>query len=237
MYDPMAGQRHAQVGRRSGATELDRDGTHPTLLEVAHRTTPSLLRRGRHRVPNRCECERSGGDLHERAGPAGATSLGPPISLSIRCGSRTAHARPAMGRSRIGMPVWVEPLNEGGTPMCAAMDRAGRIAHSWIQTYPQSFPPIVINLSDGESTDGDAATWARTTHPAAFRRRTTVVVQHHARHRQRPDTVDVPARSGSTRRSVRPPTVRDVQRAARVHAHRCGPSGGTGLNPGHGGCR
>lgn len=58
------------------------------------------------------------------------------------------------------MPVWVEPLNEGGTPMCAAMDRAGRIAHSWIQAYPQSFPPIVINLTDGESTDGDASTWA-----------------------------------------------------------------------------
>lgn len=59
------------------------------------------------------------------------------------------------------MPIWVEPLNEGGTPMCAAMDRAGRIAHSWIQAYPQSFPPIVINLTDGESTDGDAGTWAQ----------------------------------------------------------------------------
>ncbi|MFK8024971.1 MAG: VWA domain-containing protein [Ilumatobacter sp.] len=58
------------------------------------------------------------------------------------------------------MPIWVEPLNEGGTPMCAAMDRAGRIAHAWIQTYPQSFPPIIINLTDGESTDGDAGTWA-----------------------------------------------------------------------------
>lgn len=59
------------------------------------------------------------------------------------------------------MPIWVEPLNEGGTPMCAAMDRAGRIAHAWIKAYPQSFPPIVINLSDGESTDGDPSTWAR----------------------------------------------------------------------------
>lgn len=58
------------------------------------------------------------------------------------------------------MPIWVEPLNEGGTPMCAAMDRAGRIAHAWVQTYPRSFPPIVINLTDGESTDGDASTWA-----------------------------------------------------------------------------
>ena len=64
------------------------------------------------------------------------------------------------GSLQYRMPIWVEPLNNGGTPMCAALDRAGRIAHSWVQTYPQSFPPIVINLTDGESTDGAPAVWA-----------------------------------------------------------------------------
>lgn len=58
------------------------------------------------------------------------------------------------------MPIWVEPLNDGGTPMCAALDRAGRIAHSWVESYPQSFPPIIINLTDGESTDGAPGVWA-----------------------------------------------------------------------------
>lgn len=57
-------------------------------------------------------------------------------------------------------PVWIEPEHEGGTPMCAAMDRAGKIAHTWIQSYPNSFPPIVLNLTDGESTDGDPKPWA-----------------------------------------------------------------------------
>lgn len=64
------------------------------------------------------------------------------------------------GSLQYRMPIWVEPLNDGGTPMCAALDRAGRIAHSWVQTYPQSFPPIVINLTDGESTDGPPSVWA-----------------------------------------------------------------------------
>jgi hypothetical protein len=77
----------------------------------------------------------------------------------LRIEDRTRHT--SDGPLSYRMPIWVEPLNEGGTPMCAAMDRAGRIAHSWVRTYPQSFPPIVINLTDGASTDGDAAVWAQ----------------------------------------------------------------------------
>ena len=58
------------------------------------------------------------------------------------------------------MPIWIEALNDGGTPMCSAFDRAGRIVHSWVQTYPGSFPPIIINLTDGAATDGDPTVWA-----------------------------------------------------------------------------
>ena len=31
----------------------------------------------------------------------------------------------------------------------------------WCDAYPDSFPPIVVNLSDGESTDGDPREWAQ----------------------------------------------------------------------------
>lgn len=58
------------------------------------------------------------------------------------------------------MPVWVEPFASGGTPMCAAVNQAGRLVRSWCDQYPDSFPPIVINISDGESTDGNPAEWA-----------------------------------------------------------------------------
>jgi len=57
-------------------------------------------------------------------------------------------------------PVWIEPGSSGGTPMCSALDRAGALAHAWVQSYPTAFPPVVINLSDGEATDGDPRVWA-----------------------------------------------------------------------------
>jgi hypothetical protein len=65
------------------------------------------------------------------------------------------------GTQRFVVPVWVEALATGGTPMCAAIDQAGRLVKPWCDQYPDSFPPIVINLSDGESTDGDPREWAR----------------------------------------------------------------------------
>jgi hypothetical protein len=60
----------------------------------------------------------------------------------------------------INAPVWVEPVGRGGTPMCAALDQAGRLAASWVARHPAAFPPVVVNLSDGEATDGDPAVWA-----------------------------------------------------------------------------
>jgi hypothetical protein len=58
------------------------------------------------------------------------------------------------------MPIWVESNGKGGTPMCAAFNQAGQIASAWIKSYPASFPPIIINLTDGESTDGNPTQWA-----------------------------------------------------------------------------
>lgn len=70
-------------------------------------------------------------------------------------------SRPApSGSGEISSPVWVEPKASGGTPMCAAFDRAGQLVAGWLQQFPASFPPIVLNLTDGESTDGDPTEWA-----------------------------------------------------------------------------
>lgn len=62
---------------------------------------------------------------------------------------------------RYVVPIWVDALAAGGTPVCAAMNFIGRIVRGWVDRYPDSFPPIIINLSDGESTDGDPAEWSR----------------------------------------------------------------------------
>lgn len=58
------------------------------------------------------------------------------------------------------VPVWVDPVNGGGTPMSAAIDRAGQLLAPWVRSHRSSFPPIVINASDGAATDGDPSRWA-----------------------------------------------------------------------------
>ena len=47
-----------------------------------------------------------------------------------------------------------------GTPMCAAFNYVYNIAASWCASHPGSFPPMVIHLTDGESTDGDPVPFA-----------------------------------------------------------------------------
>ena len=55
----------------------------------------------------------------------------------------------------IKFPIWIDPLQSGGTPMCQSFSKAKSIVTAWLSAHPNSFPPIVINITDGESTDGD----------------------------------------------------------------------------------
>lgn len=55
----------------------------------------------------------------------------------------------------IKFPIWFDSVANGGTPMCHAINRAQTILSGWLSQYPDCFPPIVINVTDGESTDGD----------------------------------------------------------------------------------
>lgn len=48
---------------------------------------------------------------------------------------------------------WVEPVAKGRTPMGGAIRMARSMCAAWCRKHPQSFPPIVINISDGEVTD------------------------------------------------------------------------------------
>lgn len=57
--------------------------------------------------------------------------------------------------SRIPFPVWLEPRMAGGTPMCAALRKARDILAPWCDAHPQSYPPTVIHVTDGQSTDGN----------------------------------------------------------------------------------
>jgi hypothetical protein len=55
----------------------------------------------------------------------------------------------------IKFPIWIEPAARGQTPMCEALEKSREILEKWSNDHPMSYPPTVINLTDGESTDGN----------------------------------------------------------------------------------
>lgn len=56
------------------------------------------------------------------------------------------------------MPIWLDPVAENGTPMAEAFADAHRvISNGWLPSHPDSFPPIVINITDGAPNDPAAA--------------------------------------------------------------------------------
>jgi hypothetical protein len=52
-------------------------------------------------------------------------------------------------------PVWFEPVAVGRTPMCQAITNAIQALTEFIGRFRESFPPLVINISDGKATDGN----------------------------------------------------------------------------------
>lgn len=84
-----------------------------------------------------------------------------PISLvgnsPIRVEQRTRQVSDGRGGvvdRKFNAPIWFEPTCGGGTPMCAALTKAAAVLKPFMAQYPYCFPPIVINISDGESSDG-----------------------------------------------------------------------------------
>lgn len=58
------------------------------------------------------------------------------------------------------VPIWIDPKTQGGTPICSALVKACEILDEWIPQHQQSFPPIVVNITDGESSEGDPIPYA-----------------------------------------------------------------------------
>jgi hypothetical protein len=55
----------------------------------------------------------------------------------------------------VRFPVWIHPAADGKTPMCDALSQVKAIIETWLAEHPQGFPPTVLHLTDGESSDGD----------------------------------------------------------------------------------
>ena len=58
------------------------------------------------------------------------------------------------GKSPEGPGRWVWVEASGDAPARAALSQAGRLAARWASDHPDAGPPILIHLTDGESSDG-----------------------------------------------------------------------------------
>lgn len=57
--------------------------------------------------------------------------------------------------TEVRFPVWFDLDALGKTPMCRALSDAYDILAPWVESHPESFPPLVFNITDGEASDGD----------------------------------------------------------------------------------
>jgi hypothetical protein len=62
--------------------------------------------------------------------------------------------------SRTKFPIWFDPLSSGGTPMCAGLTKAAETIAEWCDKHPNSYPPTILHVTDGQSTDGEPETVA-----------------------------------------------------------------------------
>ncbi|MFO0807553.1 MAG: vWA domain-containing protein [Gemmataceae bacterium] len=79
-------------------------------------------------------------------------------SMPARVETRTKKVDDGVGGlidQTVRFPVWFEPVANGGTPMCQALGQAAHVLQTWLAQHPNCFPPVVINITDGESQDGD----------------------------------------------------------------------------------
>lgn len=58
-------------------------------------------------------------------------------------------------KQRVKFPVWIDPIHDGGTPMREAMGTIAETVAEWCDKHPSSYPPTIVHVTDGQSTDGD----------------------------------------------------------------------------------
>lgn len=51
--------------------------------------------------------------------------------------------------TKVKVPVWFDAVAVDSTPMLEAVRLAYRVLRPWVDTHKQSYPPIVINITDG----------------------------------------------------------------------------------------
>lgn len=76
----------------------------------------------------------------------------------LRVESRTKLIPDGVGgaiEQKVKFPVWFDAEASGQTPMCEALAAAGLAVKGFVDEFPDAFPPIVLNLTDGMPSDGN----------------------------------------------------------------------------------
>jgi hypothetical protein len=101
-----------------------------------------------------------GGDVKSALSEFSLADL--PVSLNKLANTRTEKRRQKVEDGTGGlvevdvdMPIWVDAVADGATPMCNAFNICCDIVEQWSSKYQASFPPIIINITDGKATDGN----------------------------------------------------------------------------------
>jgi len=84
--------------------------------------------------------------------------------MPARLENRTKNVSDGAGglvETQVRFPVWMDPVSTGGTPMCQAFSLARDILEQWLAEHKCGFPPTVLHITDGESTDGDPTNGGR----------------------------------------------------------------------------
>jgi hypothetical protein len=158
-------------------------------------------------------------------GPLAGQMLVPVSKLAanpLRVESRSKKVDDGTGgivEQKVRFPVWFDPAANGQTPMCQAFDQVWNSLNDFVGHYPQCFPPIVINITDGQATDGDPEPHARCVRDLASRDGNVLLFNVHLSARrdrpiELPDAEDsLPddfARLLFRMSSVLPPTMRET---------------------------
>jgi hypothetical protein len=86
------------------------------------------------------------------------TAISEVANKPLRIEQRTKKVEDGAGgvvEQTVKFPVWFEPVAGGKTPMCKAFDLAWEILSDFLVRAPACYPPMVINVTDGEPTDGN----------------------------------------------------------------------------------
>jgi len=77
-----------------------------------------------------------------------------PARLEVRT-KRISTGENGFTDQQVRFPVWVDAVSAGWTQMCAGLTHVRELLDAWLDEHHQGFPPTVLHLTDGGSTDGD----------------------------------------------------------------------------------